>query len=264
MSIAIADPAAQRLAMFEKLLQEGSRTLLRKAGLGRGARVLELGCGNGAMTLWLADQVGTEGQVIAVDQSSTVLAKLQERAEGAGVSNIVCRQLDLDQSVPDFDSLGADLVHGRFLLMHLKQSASILCRLFDAMCDGAMLVLEEPAITVYRSAEDRNLWRFCVNLYRRYCLMKHIDPDYGGRLVNHVSQAGFSIKEHALHAATMPELEALRYMTLSLRASGHRYVDADLIGQQALDAHITQLEARTPNDARVTHFHMVSQLIARR
>ncbi|MDN6875426.1 methyltransferase domain-containing protein [Pseudomonas citronellolis] len=257
-----ANPAEQRLSMFQELLQESTRSLLRQAGLYQGMRVLELGCGNGSMTLWLAEQVGPEGQVIAVDQSSSALAILQERAERAGLNNIVYRSLDLDQGIPD--SRDVDLVHGRFLLMHLKQSVSTLSLLFAGMREGSILALEEPVISIFRSPEDRALWAYCVNLYQRFCRARHIDPDYGVHLLDHVNQAGFCIEEAALHFASMPMNEAMRYMSLSLRASGYHYVYTGLATRRELDTQITRLETRTPSDSRVTHFHPVSQLIAHR
>lgn len=39
------------------------------AGLKPGFRVLDIGCGRGVMSLWLANQVGNSGLVVAIDNS---------------------------------------------------------------------------------------------------------------------------------------------------------------------------------------------------
>jgi len=50
----------------------------------RATRILDIGCGNGAQTLVLAQH--TEGSILAVDNHQPFLDELQRRAEAAGVS----------------------------------------------------------------------------------------------------------------------------------------------------------------------------------
>lgn len=262
MSDVVEEPVTQRLASFQAIVELGSQRLLEKAGIAPGMRVLELGCGTGAMTFWLARQVGPNGVVVALDRSTEALASISARAVEAGLDNIVCQQADLERGVPELQAV--DLVHGRFVLMHLRHSTSLLCRLFDAMSPGAVLALEEPAISVFRSQADRQLWQFCVDLYRRYCKVQHIDPDYGGRLLNHVSQAGFCVQDDALNFASLSYEQARRYMALSLISSGQRYVDAGLVKRDVLDEQIAALTGETCGARRTTHFHAVVQLSAYR
>ena len=55
----------ERIAV-ERQLRDG-RLLAQKLGLGRGARVLELGCGTGMLAEILADAVGDKGEVLGLD-----------------------------------------------------------------------------------------------------------------------------------------------------------------------------------------------------
>lgn len=258
----VAQPAGERLAQFNSMLQPGSQQLLEQAGLRPGMRVLELGCGKGAMTLWLAQQVGPHGEVTAVDQCADALELLAKRAQQMAISNIRFRHADVEQGIDEFPHV--DLVYGRFLLMHLRHSASVLCRLFDATRPGTVFALEEPTISAFRTHADRRLWGFCVDLYRRYCQMSHIDPDYGSRLLKHVSQAGFCVIGDTLNFAPITQAQARRYMALSLSASGERYVDAGLIERATLDGQIAALLRECAEHQPDTHFHAVSQLLAYR
>lgn len=262
MSDFVEEPVTQRLANFQVIVEQGSQQLLERVGIAPGMRVLELGCGTGAMTFWLARQVGPKGVVVALDRSTEALASISARAAEAGLDNIVCQQADLEQGMPELQAV--DLVHGRFVLMHLRHSASLLCRLFDAMSPGAVLALEEPAISAFRSQADRQLWQPCVDLYRRYCEVQHIDPNYGGRLLNHVSQAGFCVQDDVLNFALLSYEQAKRYMALSLTASGQQYVDAGLVERGALDEQIAALTSKTHEARWTTHFHAVVQLTAYR
>jgi 2-polyprenyl-3-methyl-5-hydroxy-6-metoxy-1,4-benzoquinol methylase len=67
--LATGEAAASRLEMLEDIFGPHSRQLLGKAGLCKGLRVADIGCGTGLVSLWIATQVGAEGRVVGVDMS---------------------------------------------------------------------------------------------------------------------------------------------------------------------------------------------------
>ena len=57
-----------RLALMAQLLNPMHRQYIDTLGVARpGARTLEVGCGNGSISAWLAEQVGPGGTAVAVD-----------------------------------------------------------------------------------------------------------------------------------------------------------------------------------------------------
>ena len=56
-----------RLALMSQLLDPMHRRYIESLGVGQGARALEVGCGNGSISAWLAERVGPRGRVVAVD-----------------------------------------------------------------------------------------------------------------------------------------------------------------------------------------------------
>ena len=58
---------AARLALMSRLLDPMHRRHLESLGIGEGTRALEVGCGNGSISAWLAERVGPGGHVVAVD-----------------------------------------------------------------------------------------------------------------------------------------------------------------------------------------------------
>jgi cyclopropane fatty-acyl-phospholipid synthase-like methyltransferase len=57
---------------------------VHRSGIKRGMRVLDLGCGIGDVSLWIAKLVGPTGLVVGVDESAEHIDMAQKRATVAG------------------------------------------------------------------------------------------------------------------------------------------------------------------------------------
>ena len=57
----------ERLALMSRLLDPMHRRHIECLGIGRGARTLEVGCGNGSIAAWLGGLTAPDGQVVALD-----------------------------------------------------------------------------------------------------------------------------------------------------------------------------------------------------
>ena len=76
-----SDPAdLERLDHQGRMLGPVTRILLEAAGIGRGMRVLDLGCGAGDVAFVLADLVGDGDQVQGIDRSADAVGKATVRA----------------------------------------------------------------------------------------------------------------------------------------------------------------------------------------
>ena len=66
----------------------GAETLLARAGVEPGMRVLDAGCGPGRLTLPAAMRVGPAGRVLAIDIQRPMLEQLERRLVERGVTNV--------------------------------------------------------------------------------------------------------------------------------------------------------------------------------
>ena len=108
------DPEVKRLDLQAGWLEEPTRLLLRLAGIERGMRVLDLGTGLGHVALAVADLVGRDGRVVAIDSDDRMLALATERA-----GDRTCVQfLEGDVRTWTCDER-FDAVVGRLILFHL-------------------------------------------------------------------------------------------------------------------------------------------------
>jgi SAM-dependent methyltransferase len=66
----------------------GPEVLIERLNLAPGMRVLDAGCGPGRLTIPLARAVGPTGEVVALDGQRAMLAKLEERLDAEGITNV--------------------------------------------------------------------------------------------------------------------------------------------------------------------------------
>lgn len=125
----------ERLASLEGLWDPSSWRALRKIGIGAGSSCLDVGAGGGSVSRMLAELVGPEGRVVALDSDTGFLerAGLPERVE--------IRAHDLLSEVPVPGTF--DLVHARMTLSHLPQREEVLDRLVELCAPGGRVLLSE-------------------------------------------------------------------------------------------------------------------------
>jgi SAM-dependent methyltransferase len=130
------DAEDERLGLLERIFDPGSRR--RRALVQPGWRCLEIGAGRGSMAVWLAEQVGEHGKVVATDIDVTYLKRLN-------VPNLEVRRHDILEDRVDVLGPGSfDLVCARLVLFWLvgRQEEAI-CRMGECLRPGGWLVDED-------------------------------------------------------------------------------------------------------------------------
>ncbi|MCX5387002.1 trans-aconitate 2-methyltransferase [Streptomyces sp. NBC_00083] len=119
-----------------------SRARLTALGVGPGWRCLEVGAGTGTISRWLAEDVGA-ADVLALDRDPRFV-----RTRPGGV----VRTMTADITDPTLAPGRFDLVHCRFVLMHLPEHAEVLRRLAGWVAPGGRLVVGDAVdLTTDRS-----------------------------------------------------------------------------------------------------------------
>ena len=130
--------------------------LIDLAEITTGHTVVDVATGIGDPALSVARRVGPTGRVIAIDQSSAMLAVAANRAREAGLTNIEFRQVDAN--VFDFPGATIDAVVCRWGLMFLSDLPDALGRMRRSLKAGRWLSAatwsapdKVPIISVRRS-----------------------------------------------------------------------------------------------------------------
>ena len=140
-----------RLALMSRLLDPMHRRHIESLGVAPGSRAVEVGCGNGSISAWLAEQVGARGQVVAFDLD---LALGDVRAP-----NLELKQGDIVAG--QVDPGGFDLVTARAVLHHVTDVEAAIRNRAASMAPGGSILLIEPdflPVSVAEPPEVRAFW----------------------------------------------------------------------------------------------------------
>jgi ubiquinone/menaquinone biosynthesis C-methylase UbiE len=109
-------------------------------GVKAGDRVLEVGSGPGYFTLILADRVGPDGLVYAVDRSADALASLEARQSERGITQV--RRIVADAATLEAD-LQADCALATMVLHHVEDGPALVRNLHRLLRPRALVVFAE-------------------------------------------------------------------------------------------------------------------------
>jgi SAM-dependent methyltransferase len=162
----------ERLDLQGSFYEDITRRALVEGGIGPGMRVLDIGCGTGAVTLLAAGLVGPSGAVAGVDRDPEAVAAAQARARARGATDVSFHratigdagEADPTAGAPDFRVGGWDAVVGRFVLMHQRDPAATLARAASLLRPGGRVVLVESAMAGLLGAPHSEPW---CSLYDR-------------------------------------------------------------------------------------------------
>lgn len=125
---------------------EMTERLLVDAGVSPGMRVLDVGCGNGSVSLLLAKLVGEAGQVIGIDLDGPSLALARERVRQLHLSNITFMQGDVCSLSPELGPFDAAV--GRRVIMYLPDPVNAIRRIAATLRPGGVVAFQEHDSTM--------------------------------------------------------------------------------------------------------------------
>jgi SAM-dependent methyltransferase len=158
-SMAIGDLDTARLGLVDRFYNPSSRAFCESAGIAAGGAVAEIGCGHGSMTRWLAERVGPNGVVYAVDASAEQLDTARRAVGDLPQVRFVHAQIE---EAP-LKAGSVDWVYNRFLLMHVTDAAAAIAAMRRMLTADGALLLELSDIGALRFVPGNDpaadLWR---------------------------------------------------------------------------------------------------------
>jgi len=186
------DAEVARLAFQHTIWTEEVQTAWRQAGIGRGARVLDVGAGPGFAAVDLARIVGPTGQVIAVERSARFLDVLTRAASEAGHHWIKPVQADLMEGplpITDMDAAWC-----RWVACFVPNVAKLISTVAATLKPGGRLVLHEyHAYSTYGLLPRRMEIKGFVDAVYESWRAQGGEPDIAAQLPQLLVAQGFEI-----------------------------------------------------------------------
>jgi SAM-dependent methyltransferase len=192
---------------FVPALFAGAAVVLADAaGIGRGERVLDVGCGTGAMTREAARRAGAEGRVVGLDLNPRMLAVAERVAP-----EIEWRQGDAG-NLP-FEDAAFDVVASQFALMFCPDPACALREMWRVLAPGGRL-----AVAVCGALADSSGYAVLAEVAQRVCKPEVVDllrspfalgdPERLAGLARAAGIHGAEVRTHQC-AVRFPSIDAL-------------------------------------------------------
>src|SRR5215469_2954209 len=206
------DEEISRLGLQHNAWRAHTFAAWQSAGIQRGQTWLDVGCGPGFASLDLAEAVGPEGHVIAVDKSDRFLETLLARSRDRTIGNITSHGIDLESG--EFPAVRADRAWCRWVLCFVNNPREVLSKIAASLKPGGALVLHEYF--------DYGTWRAspaCPELDEHVAAVMTSwrdtggDPDIALRLPAWLGEVGLEI-QHARPIVDAPEPNTLLWAWL--------------------------------------------------
>lgn len=130
-----------RLGLQHGLWREAAFACWERVGIGAGATVLDLGCGPGYTSFDLAELVGSNGRVIAIDQSPRFIDYLQGQQRVREVTNIDAQVMDAHHL--EMDAASIDVAYARWLLCYVPDPDAVIAGVARVLRSGGVFVVQD-------------------------------------------------------------------------------------------------------------------------
>jgi len=228
--------AGRRFEALSQLFDPVTFRHFSAIGVSAGWACWEVGAGGVSVPVWLAEQVGPSGRVVASDIDTAWMP-----ADGAAFE-VLRHDVGVDQ--PPAGSF--DLVHARLLLTHVPQRAEALASMVRALRPGGWLLLEDadPALQPLSCPDESGPPQQLANRLRRgfRTLMagRGADLAFGRTLPRLLREAGLdAVEADAYFPITSPACTTLEIATIH-QVQDH-LITAGLATKAEIDQHLTNL-----------------------
>lgn len=182
-----------RLGFQHRVWCKEAHDLWRRAGFEYGQTILDLGCGPGFAAVELAQLVGPNGKIIAIDTSGKYLSYLETLKKVLWLDNIETHQADLhDLALPKGSADGA---YARWVMCFVKNPAAVIKRVAQSLRSGGVFAINDYFNVDYKLVPACLAFEKVLEGVRQWWKTNGGDIHIQEKLPSLLVEAGFEIRE---------------------------------------------------------------------
>jgi len=131
----------ERLIKQAKQIEPFEQSVLQSAGLAKGMKALDVGCGPGLVSCLMAKLVGEQGEVLGVDASDDLLETANAMGKIAEAANLNFQKANI--YTLDLEENHFDFIYSRLVFQHLEDPKTALQQLLRVLKPGGILCIAD-------------------------------------------------------------------------------------------------------------------------
>ena len=203
-ALALSDAEVDRYRLMARMARADEAAEWERAGIVAGARMADIGCGPGLITIELAEIAGSNGTVAAVDREEDAAATARALLHERGFDKVEVRVADAwATGLPE---RSFDVVTLRHVLAHntIADQTRILRHIATLLAPGGTVFVVDSDMTGMRlDPPDADITDL-NDRYATYLTNVGRDPQCGPALGSRLMAAGFELLERGAAAFTFP------------------------------------------------------------
>ncbi|MBS0286071.1 MAG: methyltransferase domain-containing protein [Proteobacteria bacterium] len=252
------------LDILDIMFNPHTKRCLEHAGLKPGMRVLDIGCGRGAMSLWLAQKVGVTGNVIAIDNSENQINATIDLTKAQAPKWLHFKV----HSAYDIEKLteSVDFVYCRFILHHLNNPTQVIEKVYELLPKGGIFVAEEGVVSAAFTYPKVAAWgqERTDARYPHDTEGEDRDGNFGMKLHHQMKQTGFEIHYADLYQPLLYTNEQKQLLGGPAREGYKQYALAHGISEKEWEKNAKELDNLIANPAGVIGFYQSCLVVGRK
>lgn len=253
-----------RLGLQHRIWRPAALDCWRRAGIGPGSRVLDVGAGPGFATCDLAEIVGPEGHVLALERSKRFVEAGRHRCAERKLNNVQIRCCDVIED--PIDEGGFDAAWVRWVACFVSSPQRLVERLAAALRPGGVVVFHEYwDYGAWSIAPDPDWLRSFVKEVMLSWRADGGEPDVATQLPALLEQAGFQIRHIRPHAHCVRPCDPLwQWPAGFIEINLGRLLDLGRVSPAWVERVRSGLRAAEQRSCSVMSTPMVLEIIANR
>jgi SAM-dependent methyltransferase len=258
--IDIGEQGQEGLGKLDYCFNPTTKEFLLSAGLKQARSILDIGCGSGSMTCWIAEQVDHQGKVIAIENDINQLNVAKRNAEKRSIQNIefkLCSAYEIETLRLKFD-----FIYCRFVLHHLHKPEEVIAKIFSSLTSEGVYASEEGIVNYAFSYPFSPAWgdeALRVSPVWQDAPAGQRDGNIGVKMFHKMHQAGFNNTYMRIVHPVLTTVDEKNLLLLGRDESkryyleqGHSEAEWEMLGKKT--------EEIVKNDSQIVGFYASCQV----